>query len=67
MIPDDISILVQKTYDFDDMSMFDAVTAQVQKAMDDHKRQVEKLEQNAETICCRNRRRKRTRIHLTNG
>ena len=47
MIPDDISILVQKTYDFDDMSMFDAVTAQVQKAMDDHKRQVEKLEQNA--------------------
>ena len=47
MIPDDISILVQKTYDFDDMSMFDVVTAQVQKAMDDHKRQVEKLEQNA--------------------
>ena len=47
MIPDDISILVQKTYDFDDMSMFDTVTARVQKAMDDHKRRIEKMEQSA--------------------
>ena len=47
VIPDDISILVQKTYDFDDMSMFDTVTARVQKAMDDHKRRIEKMEQSA--------------------
>lgn len=48
VIPDDIPILVQKTYDFDDMSMFDEVTEPIKTAKERHELKIAKMKHRAE-------------------
>ena len=46
-IPDDIPVLVQKTYDFHDLSMFDTVTDAIEQAREDHELAVKKQKRKA--------------------
>ena len=48
VIPDDIPILVQKTYGFDDMSMFDEVTEPIKAAKERHELKIAKMKHRAE-------------------